>query len=139
MFLRLLEIGVNTNTLAHFCKEMKHRPGRIYLAIGRSGPYSIPDSGDPETSYSHAFLPYSSSIPSFWARLGTQLPYSGGPNGGAEWGIGGESTAAVQGTAPRSVKEATARVPPAPSHVTLKGGVPRPSPRDPQGAETLGT
>lgn len=32
----------------------------------------------------------------------------------------GKITVAVQGPAPRSVKEATARVPPVPSHVTLQ-------------------
>lgn len=96
----------------------------------------------PPTSHPHHSLQYGlPPRPSFWARLGKGLAYSQGLTQGAEWGKGrrlgsqdratgpGLSTEATAGLS----KEVTARVPPAPSHVTLRGGVADPPPRDPKG------
>lgn len=68
MFRTLLEIGVKTSTFAHFCKEMEHGPGRIYLAIGQSRhPIRFRAQGTPRP---HTLTLSSSTvrpIPSFWA------------------------------------------------------------------------
>lgn len=106
MFRTLLEIGVKTSTFAHFCKEMEHGPGRIYLAIGQSRPpIRFRAQGTPRPHTLTLSSCIVRPIPSFWARLGIDLAYSRGPNGGAEWEIGSEITVAVQGTAPRSVRD----------------------------------